>query len=117
MSTAQDIRDQRQGILAKIGRGVTLGRVADIEQVLWSAQLFGFGWLGRADIHAAINRGGVHIDDFNGPTVRQGCGTGAFAGGRGACQRQYGRDHWPRMNRLSNSASGNWTQVGRSSVE
>ncbi|MOA13784.1 hypothetical protein D3C78_1338470 [compost metagenome] len=50
-----DFGDQALGILDELGGAVGLQRVADIDQVVGHGGLLGSRWLGRTDIHAAVD--------------------------------------------------------------
>ena len=75
--------------------------------------LLSLGRFGRANIHAAINGRGVHVNDLDRPARRHRSGRSAFTRGGGACQADYRWRHCPRKNSLSRSPSFQNTHVGR----
>lgn len=78
-----DLSMKSLGVLHKSGSAVALQRVQDVDQMMWNlGQLISSGF-GRADVHATVDQGGVHTDDFDVHLLRNGQGQGCFAGPSG----------------------------------
>ena len=84
--------NQAAGIPCKLCGTVALRRIEDVDEVVRRLRAFSQRRLGGSDVHAPVDQGGVHIDDFHGclPMLTrvlsqlQGCGR--FAAGRRASQ-------------------------------
>ena len=86
-----DVCHQAPRIDGKFSRAVGVQRVADVDQMVrHRCQLFCRGF-GCANVHAAVNQGGVDADDLHRPTLcNRQCGC-RFAGGGGTDQAQVTR--------------------------
>jgi len=98
--------DQVQGRLAEGGGGPGLAGFEDVDEMMGNAAPFLGRGLGGADVHAAIDQGGIDADDLTTEPFGQTHGQLRLAGGRGAEQGQdrKGCVHWPRRNRRSRLA-------------
>ena len=91
-----DLSDQALGVLHELGRAVRLQRVEDVDQVVGHGGPLLQAGFGGADVHAAVDQGRVHADDFTGlAALGQDGGQGqravGFTGSRGACNRNAGQ--------------------------
>lgn len=78
-----DLLNQDQRIASKLRGAVGLAWVADINQVVGHGRQFVGCGLGRAHIHAPVDQGRIHADDFHRPALSQGQGGCGFPrGGR-----------------------------------
>jgi hypothetical protein len=85
-----DLADQPVCVLRELRGAVCLRRVADVDQVVHDAGPFLAGWLGGADVHAAVHQRRVHADDLGVQLLGQGQRGSALAGSGGAGERHQG---------------------------
>ena len=88
-SALQDALDEREGVFAELCGGVGFGRVDDVDEMVRNGGLFFAGWFGGADVHVAIDEGGIDRDDF----TRDMAGDFQRGGGfSGSCRSHDGDD-------------------------
>ena len=86
-----DISDNCARLLYILCYGKRLGRLYNIQHMVRDERAFVGGWLGRADVHTAINLHGVHADDLTVEHLRERQGKCGLGAGSCAHNAQYAR--------------------------
>ncbi|MNU45148.1 hypothetical protein D3C71_339860 [compost metagenome] len=84
LAACRDFAHQAQGVVAELRDGIGVQRVDDVDQMMRYLGQFFLRRFGRADVHAAVDEGGIDGDDLGRNRLRDGQRTGRLAAGRGA---------------------------------
>ena len=84
LAACGDLAHQAQRIVAELRHGIRIERVDDVDQMMRYLGQFFLRRLGRANIHAPVNEGGIDGNDLGRDGLRDGQRTGRLAAGRGA---------------------------------
>ena len=77
-SSAMNVTNRAVGIFGEARRRIHVGRIGDVDQMMWNASPLLDRQLVGADVEASINGGGVAVDDFAVQRLRHRQAEGAF---------------------------------------
>ena len=80
LASAFDLPARRRRLLQPPGNTGGLPWIEDVEEMMWHPAALVEGWFGGADVHAAIERHGIHTDDLGIEPFRQFQSQRGFAG-------------------------------------